>query len=168
MILPILHHPNKRLRIVAKPVKTIDNSIKLLINNMLETMYDVSGIGLAATQVDTHKRVIVIDIPECTEKPLFLINPEIIEKSTEKILEYKEGCLSIPDYKENIARSKHIKITYLNEQGKKLELTAEGLLSICIQHEIDHLNGILFIDYLSKMKQKRLLDKIEKKMYDLT
>jgi peptide deformylase len=158
MILPILSYPDKRLRIVAENVKNVDNTIKKLVSDMFETMYDSNGIGLAATQVNHHIRVIVIDISQDKSQPLCLINPEIIEKSGEISLE--EGCLSVPDYKHFINRNDHIKIQALNEKGKTFKIEANDLLSVCIQHEMDHLNGILFVDYLSRIKQQRLLKKI--------
>jgi peptide deformylase len=158
MILPILSYPDKRLRIVAENVKNVDDTIKKLVSDMFETMYDSNGIGLAATQVNHHIRVIVIDISQDKSQPLCLINPEIIEKSGEISLE--EGCLSVPDYKHFINRNDHIKIQALNEKGKTFKIEANDLLSVCIQHEMDHLNGILFVDYLSRIKQQRLLKKI--------
>jgi peptide deformylase len=160
MILPILHYPDKRLRTQAKRVETVDNSIQTLVKNMFETMYAAPGIGLAATQVDVHLRVIVLDASEDASTPLCLINPEIIQKSGE--LKWKEGCLSVPEYYENVMRANCVTVRALDENGKTFELEANDLLGVCIQHEIDHLNGVLFIDYLSKLKQKRLLDKLKK------
>jgi peptide deformylase len=160
MILPILHYPDKRLRTQAKRVETVDNSIQTLVKNMFETMYAAPGIGLAATQVDVHLRVIVLDASEDASTPLCLINPEIIQKSGE--LKWKEGCLSVPEYYENVMRANCVTVRALDENGKAFELEANDLLGVCIQHEIDHLNGVLFVDYLSKLKQKRLLDKLKK------
>jgi peptide deformylase len=160
MILPILHYPDKRLRTQAKRVETVDNSIQTLVKNMFETMYAAPGIGLATTQVDVHLRVIVLDASEDASTPLCLINPEIIQKSGE--LKWKEGCLSVPEYYENIMRANCVTVRALDENGKTFELEANDLLGVCIQHEIDHLNGVLFVDYLSKLKQKRLLDKFKK------
>jgi peptide deformylase len=160
MILPILHYPDKRLRTQAKRVETVDNSIQTLVKNMFETMYAAPGIGLAATQVDVHLRVIVLDASEDASTPLCLINPEIIQKSGE--LKWKEGCLSVPEYYENVMRANCVTVRALDENGKTFELEANDLLGVCIQHEIDHLNGVLFVDYLSKLKQKRLLDKFKK------
>lgn len=160
MILPILHYPDKRLRTVAKLVETVDDAIKTLVKNMFETMYDAPGIGLAATQVNHHQRIIVIDLSEEKNQPLCLINPEIIQKDGE--IDWEEGCLSVPNYYQCVKRANHIKVRALNEQGESFELEADELLGVCIQHEIDHLNGILFVDHLSKLKQKRLLEKTKK------
>ncbi len=154
MILPILHYPDSRLRTVAKAVDVVDDTVKILVKNMFETMYDAPGIGLAATQIDHHQRIIVIDISEDKSQPLCLINPEIIEKDGE--IDWEEGCLSVPDYYQCVKRANHVKVRALNEQGKEFEIEADELLGVCIQHEIDHLNGILFVDHLSKLKQKRL------------
>jgi peptide deformylase len=161
MLLPILCYPDKKLRTVAKPVEMVDDAIKTLVKNMFETMYDAPGIGLAATQVDFHQRVIVIDVSDEQNQPLCLINPEIIEKSGE--IEWEEGCLSVPNYYENVKRANDIKVRALNQNGEKFEMEASEILAICIQHEIDHLNGILFVDYISKLKQKRLKEKTNKK-----
>ncbi len=160
MILPILHYPDSRLRTVAKAVEVVDDTIKTLVKDMFETMYDAPGIGLAATQVDHHQRIIVIDLSEEKNQPLCLINPEIIEKDGE--IDWEEGCLSVPNYYQCVKRSNHIKVRALNEKGESFELEADELLGVCIQHEIDHLNGILFVDHLSKLKQKRLLEKTKK------
>ncbi|WP_428087960.1 peptide deformylase [Candidatus Thioglobus sp.] len=160
MLLPILFYPDKRLRTKAVPIKQVDDSIRTLVKNMFETMYDAPGIGLAATQVNHHIRLIVIDVSEDQSSPLCLINPEIIEKDGD--LEWDEGCLSVPNYYECVTRANHIKVKALNEQGETFELAASDLLGVCIQHEIDHLDGILFVDYLSKLKQKRLLEKTKK------
>ncbi len=164
MILPILHYPDKRLRTVAKLVSTVDDAVKTLVKNMFETMYDAPGIGLAATQVDHHQRIIVIDLSEDKNQPLCLINPEIFEKDGE--IDWEEGCLSVPNYYQCVKRANHIKVRALNEQGESFELEADELLGVCIQHEIDHLNGILFVDHLSKLKQKRLLEKTKKAIKD--
>ncbi|MGE4570815.1 MAG: peptide deformylase [Gammaproteobacteria bacterium] len=160
MILDILCYPDKRLRTVAKPVESVDDTIKTQVKNMFETMYDAPGIGLAATQVDFHQRVVVIDVSDERDQPLCLINPEIIEKSGE--IEWEEGCLSVPDYYENIKRANDIKVRALDRNGEELEIQASEMLAVCIQHEIDHLNGILFVDYISKLKQKRLKEKANK------
>ena len=160
MILPILCYPDKRLRTVAKPVEAVDEAIKAQVKNMFETMYDAPGIGLAATQVDFHQRVIVIDISDEQNQPLCLINPEILEKSGE--IESEEGCLSVPHYFENVKRANDIKVRALNQNAEEFEMEASEILAVCIQHEIDHLNGILFVDYISKLKQKRLKDKASK------
>ncbi len=160
MILPILHYPHKNLRTVAKPVVRIDEGVRMLVKNMFETMYEAKGVGLAATQIDYHERIIVLDVSEERDQPLCLINPEIIQQSGKSTGE--EGCLSIPDYRNNVVRAAQIKVRALNAQNKVFELEAQDLLSVCIQHEIDHLNGILFVDHLSKLKQNRLLEKTKK------
>jgi len=160
MILDILKYPDKRLRTIAKPVISVDKAIKKQVKDMFETMYAAPGIGLAATQVNFHQRIIVIDISDQCNEPICLINPEVIEKSGE--IQCEEGCLSVPDYYENVIRDNDIKVKALNQDGETFELEASEMLSVCIQHEIDHLDGILFIDYLSKLKQKRLKTKTEK------
>jgi len=165
MILNILQYPDKRLRTIAKPVVSVDETIKQQVKDMFETMYVASGIGLAATQVNFHQRIIVIDISDQCNEPICLINPEIIEKSGE--IQWEEGCLSVPDYYENIIRANDIKVQALNQHGETFELEASEMLSVCIQHEIYHLNGILFVDHLSKLKQKRLKKKTEKKVTKL-
>jgi len=165
MILNILKYPDKRLRTIAKPVVSVDETIKQQVKNMFDTMYEAPGIGLAATQVNFHKRIIVIDISDQCNEPICLINPEIIEKSGE--IQWEEGCLSVPDYYENIIRANDVKVQALNQHGERFELEASEMLSVCIQHEIDHLDGILFVDHLSKLKQKRLKKKSEKKVKKL-
>jgi peptide deformylase len=165
MILNILKYPDKRLRTIAKPVVSVDETIKQQVKDMFETMYEAPGIGLAATQVNFHKRIIVIDISDQCNEPICFINPEIIEKSGE--IEWEEGCLSVPDYYENIIRANDVKVQALNQYGETFELEASEMLSVCIQHEIDHLDGILFVDHLSKLKQKRLKKKTEKKVKKL-
>jgi len=165
MILNILKYPDKRLRTIAKPVVSVDETTKQKVKDMFETMYEAPGIGLAATQVNFHKRIIVIDISDQCNEPICLINPEIIEKSGE--IEWEEGCLSVPDYYENVIRANDVKVQALNQHGETFELEASEMLSVCIQHEIDHLDGILFVDHLSKLKQKRLKKKNEKKVKKL-
>ena len=160
MILEILKYPDKRLRTIAKPVQEVNSEIKKLVKDMFETMYAAPGIGLAATQVDFHQRLIVIDVSDEGNQPLCFINPEIIKKNGE--IEYEEGCLSVPNYYENVKRANEIKVSALNELGQPFEIDADEMLSICIQHEMDHLKGILFVDHLSKLKQKRLRKKAEK------
>ena len=160
MLLPILHYPDKRLRTVAKAVETIDETTRELVKNMFETMYDAPGIGLAATQINHHQRIIVIDTTEDKSNPICLINPEIVEKDGE--IDWEEGCLSVPNYYDCVKRANHIKVRALNEQGESFELEADELLGVCIQHEIDHLDGILFVDHLSKLKQRRLKEKAKK------
>ena len=165
MILNILKYPDKRLRTIAKPVVSVDETIKQQVKNMFETMYEAPGIGLAATQVNFHQRIIVIDISDQCNEPICLINPKVIEKSGE--IQWEEGCLSVPDYYENVIRANDIKVQALNQHGKTFELEASEMLSVCIQHEIVHLDGILFVDHLSKLKQKRLKKKTEKKVTKL-
>ncbi|MDT9587625.1 MAG: peptide deformylase [Candidatus Arsenophonus melophagi] len=159
-VLNILHHPDERLRKIAKPIKKIDTAIHHIINDMFETMYAEKGIGLAATQVNIHQRIIVIDISETRNEKLVLINPIILETSGTTGIE--EGCLSIPKQRAFISRAKRIKIHALDINGKSFELETDDLLAICIQHEIDHLNGKLFIDYLSALKRQRIKQKIKK------
>ncbi|MDC9714722.1 MAG: peptide deformylase [Gammaproteobacteria bacterium] len=180
MILPILKFPDKRLRTKANKVETVDNEIKTMVKNMFETMYASDGIGLAATQVDQHLRVVVMDVPDsggdyqlllknrenkrskplAEKHPLCFINPMITQKDGKET--HSEGCLSIPGYYAEVERFNHIVIEALDENGKTFTLEAHNLLAVCIQHELDHLQGILFVDYLSKLKQKRLLEKIKK------
>ncbi len=157
-ILEILVYPDPRLRTVAKPVDTVDDKIRQLVSDMIETMYDADGIGLAATQVDTHLQVIVMDLSEERNQARVLINPTIVEQDGEQL--YDEGCLSVPEYYAPIKRAESIKITALDEQGEIYELQADGLLAVCIQHEMDHLQGKVFVDYLSRLKQ----DRVRKKM----
>ena len=165
MILDILKYPDKRLRTIAKPVVSVDETIRQQVKDMFETMYEAPGIGLAATQVNFHQRIIVIDISDQCNEPICLINPEVIEKSGE--IQWEEGCLSVPDYYENVIRANDIKVQALNQHGETFELEASEMLSVCIQHEIDHLDGILFVDHLSKLKQKRLKKKTKKKVTKL-
>jgi peptide deformylase len=141
-------------------VKTVDDKIKKLVDDMLETMYESKGVGLAATQVDVHQRVIVIDVSEEKDSPLFLINPEIIEK--DGIKESEEGCLSVPGFYEMVKRAEHIRVKALNREGQSFEFEARDLLAVCVQHEMDHLNGKLFVDYISSLKRQRIKKKLEK------
>jgi peptide deformylase len=158
--LNILHYPDKRLRKVAKPVENVDASIKKLVDDMFETMYAAPGIGLAATQVDVHLQVIVIDISEQKNQPLCLINPEIIAKQgTERC---DEGCLSVPDIYETVERSEKVTVKALDQGGDEYILEADGLLAVCIQHEMDHLKGKLFVDYLSPLKFQRVKKRLLK------
>ena len=159
-ILKILEFPDPRLRKKAVPVTDIDDDMRNLIDDMLETMYAAPGIGLAATQVDVHKRLLVADISPEKDDPRALINPEILEKDGTAISE--EGCLSVPGYFEEVERAESIRVRYLDRDGAPVEKNAEGLLAICIQHEIDHLNGKLFVDYLSEAKRQRIRKKLEK------
>lgn len=160
-ILNILEFPDPKLRTIAKPVKNIDDKIRSIIKDMFETMYDANGVGLAATQVDIHQQIIVIDVSEERNKPLVFINPSI-EVINEELDGYEEGCLSVPGFNESIERPKHVRVTALNEQGETFTTEPEGLLAVCIQHEMDHLNGKLFVDYLSTLKRNRIRKKLEK------
>ncbi len=163
----ILTVPDQILRKKSLPVEEVNKEIKVLLKDMLETMYDAPGIGLAAIQIGVPKRLVVMDLSKNPEKkePMFFINPEIISKS-EKTSIYEEGCLSIPNQFAKIQRPDSCRIKYLDFNGKKQEMKAEGLLSTCIQHEIDHLNGILFIDYLSKLKKDIIIKKVSKQKKD--
>ncbi|OON35521.1 peptide deformylase [Izhakiella australiensis] len=159
-VLQVLHYPDDRLRTVAEPVKTVDANIQRIVDDMFETMYGEEGIGLAATQVDIHQRIIVIDVSENRDSRLVLINPELLEKSGETGIE--EGCLSIPNYRALVPRAENVKVRALDRDGNSVEIVADGLLAICIQHEMDHLLGKLFIDYLSPLKRQRVRQKLEK------
>ncbi len=160
-LLPILEFPDPRLRKVASPVTVFDAKLEVLIDDMFETMYDSQGIGLAATQIDVHKRLLAIDVSESKDSPLVFINPsfEIIE---DELSEYDEGCLSVPGFYETISRPKGIKVQAQDRKGEKFEIEAEGILATCIQHEIDHLDGKLFVDYISALKRQRIRSKLEK------
>lgn len=159
-ILNILHYPDERLRTVAAPVQQVDGEIRTLVDDMFETMYQAPGIGLAATQVDVHKRVLVIDISEDKSEPLCFINPEIITSSGEEKMD--EGCLSVPGIYEPVIRAKQITVRALGRDGNSFDLDVNGLLAVCIQHEMDHLEGKLFVDYLSEMKRQRIRKKMQK------
>ncbi len=159
-VLPVLTFPDERLRTVAKPVASITPEIKTIVTDMLETMYAEEGIGLAATQVDIHQRIIVIDVSESRNEPIVLINPEFVEMHGEDGIE--EGCLSIPGARALVPRASNVTIKALDLDGKEFQLETTELLAICIQHEMDHLKGKLFIDYLSPLKQQRIKQKLEK------
>ena len=159
-ILNILNYPDERLRTVAQPVPEVTEEIQQLTDDMLETMYAAPGIGLAATQVNVHQRIIVIDISEEKNQPLVLINPEIVEKDGDQ--EFDEGCLSVPGIYETVHRAEHIEVRALNRAGEEFEMEATGLLAVCIQHEMDHLMGKLFVDYLSNLKRQRIRKKLQK------
>jgi peptide deformylase len=159
-ILKILHYPDKRLHAIAKPVQTVTAATRKLINDMAETMYAAPGIGLAATQIDVREQLIVIDITETRDHLLVLINPEIFEHTGE--IEREEGCLSVPGIYDNVTRAEHITVRALNAQGESFTLQAEGLLATCIQHEMDHLKGKVFVEYLSQLKQSRIRAKMKK------
>jgi len=160
-ILNILEFPDPRLRTIAKSVERVDDDLRQLIDDMFETMYDAPGIGLAATQVNVHKRLVVMDLSEDKNEPLVFINPEF-ESLTDEVDQYQEGCLSVPGFYENVDRPQKVKIKALDRDGQPFELIAEGLLAVCIQHECDHLNGKLFVDYLSTLKRDRIKKKLEK------
>ena len=159
----ILKIPDKRLRLVSEPVKRVDAGIRALVDDMFETMYDAPGIGLAAIQLGVAKRVVTMDLSkrEDNHKPLVFINPEITW-SSEETATYEEGCLSIPEYYEEVERPAQVKVKYLDLDGKSHEIAAKGLLATCLQHEIDHINGVLFIDHLSKLKRDRVIKKFAK------
>jgi len=159
-ILDILHFPDSRLRNIAKPVAAVDDNVRKLIDDMFETMYDAPGIGLAAVQVNQPHRVIVVDTTEDRSQPIALVNPEIIDK--DGIEEMDEGCLSVPGIYETVRRAETIRVRALNRDGEVFEMDADGLLAVCIQHEIDHLDGKLFVDYLSNLKRQRIRKKLEK------
>lgn len=160
-LLPILEYPDPRLRKVATPVTAYTPELEKLVRDMAETMYAAPGVGLAATQVDVHKRIIVIDISDSKDQLLVLVNPEIVEAEGEA--ECEEGCLSVPGYYDSVTRAARITVRARNERGEPIELSAEGLLAVCIQHEMDHLVGKMFVDYLSPLKRARLTTKQRKK-----
>lgn len=160
-VLEILEFPDPRLRTVAEPVTEVTDELRLLIDDMFETMYDAPGIGLAATQVDVHKRLLVIDVSEDHSEPLVFINPEI-EVLDPELGEYDEGCLSVPGFYETVNRPQRVRVTSLDRQGDAFTQEIEGLLAICLQHEIDHLDGKLFVDYISPLKRQRIRKKLEK------
>ena len=159
-LLEVLRFPDKRLRTIAKPVEQITAELKKTAENMIETMYEEEGVGLAATQVNFHRRLIVIDVSEQRNQPMVIINPIIVEHSGEEMSE--EGCLSVPETNAEVKRAEFVTLEYLDIEGEQQVLNADGLLAVCLQHEIDHLNGKLFIDYLSPLKQKRIKTKLEK------
>jgi peptide deformylase len=160
-LLEILEFPDTRLRTIAKPVATVDDSVRELIDNMFQTMYDASGVGLAATQVNVHKRIVVIDVSGDQSQPLVLINPEVTVLGDDAA-PYDEGCLSVPGFYESVDRPTQIRLNALDRDGKPYELIPDGLLAVCIQHELDHLNGKLFVDYISQIKRQRIRKKLEK------
>ncbi|MEL0628482.1 peptide deformylase [Psychromonas aquatilis] len=159
-LLDVLHFPDERLRTVAKPVEEVTEEIKQKAADMIETMYDENGVGLAATQVNFHQRLVVIDVSDTRDQPLVLINPTIIDTSGVEISE--EGCLSVPETNAEVERAEQVTLEYLDLEGEKQVVEADGLFAVCIQHELDHLKGKLFIDYLSPLKQKRIKTKLEK------
>ena len=161
-LLKILEFPDPRLRTIAEPVETVDDEIRKIIDDMFETMYDAPGIGLAATQVNIHKQIVVIDVSEEGNEPLVLINPsfEVLTDETEQM---QEGCLSVPGFYENVVRPERVKLNAIGRDGEPYELIADGLLAVCIQHELDHLNGKLFVDHISRLKRDRIRGKLGKK-----
>ena len=159
-ILNILNYPDERLRIEASPVENVDGRIARLVDDMFETMYAAPGIGLAATQVNVHEQIIVMDVAENKSQPLTFINPEIITSEGSQAID--EGCLSVPGIYEPVERSRQILVRAIDKQGNPFEMEAEGLLAVCIQHEMDHLRGKLFVDYLSQMKRQRIRKKLQK------
>lgn len=158
----ILVFPHPNLRKVATAVEDFDDSLRLLVSDMFETMYEAPGIGLAATQIDVHKRVLVVDVSENKDRPLVFINPEIVSQEGEE--EHEEGCLSVPGFYELVKRPEKVKVKAMNEHGEAFEMDADGLLAVCIQHEIDHLNGKVFVDYISGLKRDRIKKKLEKQV----
>lgn len=160
-LLPILEFPDPRLRTVAKPVTAVDDRIRQLVDDMFDTMYDAPGIGLAATQVDFHERIIVIDTSEDRSEPRVFINPEL-EILDPELGEYDEGCLSVPGFFETVHRPRRVRVTALGRDGNEFTEELDELLAICLQHEIDHLEGKLFVDYLSPLKRQRIRGKLEK------
>lgn len=161
-LLPILRYPDPRLYKTAAPVAVVDDRVRTLVRDMAETMYAAPGVGLAATQVDVHERVIVIDVSENSDNLLVLINPEIISKSDETQI-FEEGCLSVPDIYDEVERAARIRVRALDEQGEPFEFDADGLLAVCVQHEIDHLDGKVFVEYLSMLKQNRIRTRLRKR-----
>ena len=160
-LLNVLHFPDPRLRTRAEPVAEVDDTLRQLVDDMFETMYAAPGIGLAATQVNVHRRVIVIDVSETKDQPVCLINPEITTR--DGVEEMEEGCLSVPGVFEKVSRAERITVEALDRDGTPFSLDAEGLLAVCIQHEMDHLAGKLFIDYLSELKRGRIRKRLEKR-----
>ena len=158
--LKILEFPDPRLRKKAVPVTAVDDALRQLIDDMFETMYDAPGIGLAATQVDVHRRLLVADVSAEKDDPYVLINPEIVASDGVEVSE--EGCLSVPGYYEEVERAEHVRVKYLDRNGESIEADFEGLLAVCVQHEIDHLDGRLFVDYLSEAKRQRIRKRLEK------
>ena len=159
-ILNILEYPDPRLRTRAEPVDVVDDELRRLIDDMFETMYEAPGIGLAATQVNVHRRLLVADVSEDRSEPVVLINPEIVAKDGLEVTE--EGCLSVPGVFDRVERADHIRVRALGRDGEPMEMEADGLLAVCIQHEIDHLDGKLFVDYLSELKRQRIRKRLEK------
>ena len=165
-VLPILHYPDPRLHKVAKPVTVVDERIQTIVANMAQTMYEAPGIGLAATQVDIHECIIVIDTSEERDQLMVFINPEVVWASPEK-KSWREGCLSVPEFFDEVERPERIRVKALNQDGKAFELEADGLLAVCLQHEMDHLQGKVFVEYLSPLKQSRISLKLKKRAKEM-
>ncbi|SNX28787.1 peptide deformylase [Polynucleobacter meluiroseus] len=165
-LLPVLCYPDPRLHKVAKPVAQVDARIKKIVADMAETMYDAPGVGLAATQVDIHERILVIDVSENQDALMVFINPELVWASTEK-KSWREGCLSVPEYYDEVDRPDVIHVKALDQNGKEFEIEADGLLSVCLQHEMDHLRGKVFVEYLSILKRNRISLKMKKRAKEL-
>ena len=166
-ILKILEFPDPKLRITASPIDTFNDELQETIDDMFETMYEANGIGLAATQVDVHKRLLVLDVSEERDDPKVFVNPtiDVIESD---LADYDEGCLSVPGFYETVSRPKKIKVLAQDKEGSQFEIEADGVLSVCIQHEIDHLDGKLFVDYLSSLKRNRIKDKLQKEQKSIS
>jgi peptide deformylase len=165
-LLPVLCYPDSRLHKVAKPVLQVDARIRKIVADMAETMYDAPGVGLAATQVNIHERIVVIDVSDDQNDLMVFINPEIIWASPEK-KSWREGCLSVPDYYDEVERPAEIRVKALNIEGKEFEMDADGLLAVCLQHELDHLQGKVFVEYLSILKRTRISQKMKKRAKEL-
>ena len=161
-LLKIVHYPDPRLHKIAQPIATVDDNIKALIANMAETMYSAPGVGLAATQVDRHVRLILVDISESKNDLKVFINPEILEASGQS--EHEEGCLSVPGIYDTVTRPERVRVRALDRDGQPFELEADGLMAVCVQHEIDHLHGKVFVEYLSQLKQMRIRSKLKKRL----
>jgi len=164
-LLPILRYPDPRLHTVAEPVESVDDALRQLADDMLQTMYDAEGVGLAATQVDVHRRLIVMDTSEGRDEPRVLINPELVDKSEEMVLG-DEGCLSVPTIYDKVERHARVRVRALGRDGQPYEFDAEGLTAVCVQHEMDHLLGKVFVEYLSPLKRERIKSKMIKKSRD--
>ncbi len=164
-LLPILRYPDPRLHTVARPVAVVDDRIRQLVDDMLETMYEAQGVGLAATQVNVHERVVVIDVSDERDQPLVLINPEIVAASAEMHLG-DEGCLSVPTIYDKVERHARVTVRALGRDGQPHEFEADGLLAVCVQHELDHLMGKVFVEYLSPLKRNRIKSKLQKRARD--
>ncbi|HEX5693210.1 MAG TPA: peptide deformylase [Arenimonas sp.] len=162
--LPILEFPDPRLRTVAKPVESVDDTVRALVDDMFETMYAAPGIGLAATQVDVHQRLLVLDVSEDQSRPMVFINPEILDAQGHQV--YQEGCLSVPGIYADVKRADTVRVRALDRDGKAFEIEADGLLAVCIQHEMDHLAGKVFVDYLSPLKREQVRKKLAKQQRD--